>query len=439
MINAADVARTIRRRRAEILGYVSSTASLTFGLVAQTIAFVVLARVMGAKQCGELSLVMTYSSMGLIWCGLCPGEMLRRRTARSRAEYPYLLGHALLVLVSTSIVIGLATSAILTFAIVIDPDPTTNFLVILALVVSNQGLSAWISLAEYIYLAHDNYAGANMINIGAGLVRAALAIVACLAFGVNDLATWSSWLLMSSVITAVACAFAIAPFGAPRYGVFPEELARGTMMCLSSIIAMFRMSTDVMALGAVASPEVVGIYSVARRIVTTAAIVTHSFDRLAYSRLAIAGRSGPAATYRLACRFSGLVSALSLGTSVAIYLAAPLLVPVFGEQYAAAVPVLKAMCWTLWLTGMQFLAMDAINAADRQKARLITEGAASVVCMATVALLTYAYELNGLLIGLYLSMGLIVATLWATLLWLARRDVPTELQTRPLPAEPVMR
>jgi len=117
-----------------------------------------------------------------------------------------------------------------------------------------------------------------------------------------------------------------------------------------------------------------------------------------------------------------------------LYVAAPIVIPVFGAQYSAAVPVLKITCWTLVLTSLQFLAMDAINAADQHKMRLMVEGAVSLVCMALVCALTYGYALDGMLIGLYVTQTLIVAALWGTLWWLAQQGTPAPKTERPIPA-----
>jgi O-antigen/teichoic acid export membrane protein len=418
--DASALKATLSESRRDILGYASSTLSLAIGVIAQTLAFVVLARSLGAEQYGRLTIIMTASSIGLMWCGLGSGEVMRRRVARDKSAYPEVLGHAMIVLAASSVAIGLATSAILSFLVKIDPAPVVNFLVIAALVASNQGLAAWISLSEAIFLSHDDIKGANYVNVISSFARVTVVIGVCLGLGVNTLVAWAFWNLVSSLLIATVCALAVTRFGWPRFLILRDELARGTAMSFGSLIANLRMNMDVLALGVVASPAVVGIYGVCRRVIATASIVGHSFDRLVYARLAIAGRNGPGATLKLAQKYAVYVVILSVAASLALYLCAPVLLLLFGQQYAAAVPILEIMCWSLPLTSLQFLGMDALNAADRHKTRLVVEALVSAVCIALIIVLTLKYTLPGMLAAVYVTTALIVIALWATLWWLTR-------------------
>ncbi len=431
LVNFSAAIRRLRDRRGQIRDYVASTASLAIGLVAQTCAFVIIARALGAEQYGLLTLVTTASSIGLMWCGLGSGEIMRRRVARDRAEYPAVLGHAIVALTVTSLVIALVTAAILAVMIKIDPRAGMNFLIILALVICNQGLTAWVSLTERIFLAHDDFKSANLVNILSGVARAIIVIVVCYGLKVNTLGAWAFWHLATSVMIAIACGAAIRHFGRPKLGIIREELARGSTLSFGSLLAIIRMNVDVLALGAVASPAYVGMYGVARRIIGTASIVSHSFDRQVYSRLAVAGREGASATLHLARKYAGYVTALSFAASILLYFCAPLLVPLFGVQYAAAVPILEILCWSLPLTSLQFLAMDALNAADQHKTRIVIEGATSVVCTGLIVGLTMHYALPGMLASIYVSLVLIVIALWGTLARVAKTTSPAKVPALP--------
>ncbi len=77
--------------------------------------------------------------------------------------------------------------------------------------------------------------------------------------------------------------------------------------------------------------------------------------------------------------------------------------------------MLQVLCWMLCLTGLQFLAADALNAADKHKARFASEGIFNGLGAAIVATLTLQFAFPGMLAGLYVSSILIVAALWLTL------------------------
>lgn len=425
--------RHLSANRRHLLDYIASTGSLATGLVAQTVAFIILARSLGAEQYGLMTIVLTAATLGLMCCGLGSGEMMRRRVARDPAEYPRALGHAICILGLTSTVIAVITTAVLAHLVVVHPDPIRNVAVLFALVVSAQGLTAWISLAEKIFLAFNEYRAANLVNVGSGIARVLTVSLACLAFGVADVKGWAAWQLGSSLVMAGLCAVAIAPYGAPRLGVLRDEIGKGLTISLSSLLISFRQNVDILVLSSVVSPSVIGLYGVARSIVAMASVVSHSFDRLVYSRLVVAGAKGAGATLDLAKRYAGMILPITLATSIALYLVAPLLPIAVGQQYAGAAPMLQVLCWMLCLTGLQFLAADSLNAADKHKARFASEGIFNGLGAAIVAILTLQFALPGMLAALYISSILIVAALWLTL-W---RHASAET-TKPKPGDPAI-
>jgi O-antigen/teichoic acid export membrane protein len=402
--------------------YVSSTSILAVGIAAQSVGFVVLARWLGSDQFGHLSVITAATNLGAAWCGLGTGETMRRRGSREPALYSELLGHSLILLLISGAVLTVMMSAGIAFSVTIDADPFKNFTTIILLVSSNLLLFSWISLTEQILLAHSRFTQANLLNSGFGIVRAITALVACLGFGVNSLSAWAWWNCGAFAAGSLVCAGLLCRYGSPRWRLLWDEIPLGVTMSISGSIAALRQNVDLLALSATAPPHLVGAYGVARRVLGVAVVTGASLDRLIYTKLAIAGKSGPAATLRLAQRYVLYAIGLTGLTSIMIFVLAPLLPLLFGKGFGEMVWIVKTLCWTLILTAVQFVAFDAINAADQHKIRLVVGTVVSIAGAALIVGLSLASGMAGTLTAVYISEIATAAALWTTLKLLSDRQ-----------------
>lgn len=409
-------------KRRFMMRYITSTASMAIALVAHTVGFVVLAQTLGPAEFGKLSVITAVANFGLVWCGLGSSELLRRKVARDRSAYPEVLGHAVSVLLLTSATVGMALAVGLAMTVKVTGVFFSDLGVMVLFVLSNMGMFAWISMTEQILLAHDDVKHANLINIAAGAGRAIAALMACYIFKITELQQWVFWHFGFYLAISVGSTFVIWRLGRPRFGILWSEVRRGLTISATGVFMFMRRNADVLALAAVASPAVVGVYSVARRIVGTADVVSASLDRLVYSNLAVAGEKGARATLRLAGRYAVLASVLCAATSVALFVAAPFVPMIFGERYADAVAPTQILAGTLILTSLQNLASDALNAAEQHEMRFIAETSAGVAGTLLLVALTLGYALPGILVAIYFSGVLGVVALWSMLVWRAARE-----------------
>jgi len=94
----------------------------------------------------------------------------------------------------------------------------------------------------------------------------------------------------------------------------------------------------------------------------------------------------------------------------------------FGTDFNDAVWILRVLCWTLILTAVQFVAFDAINAADQHKVRLIVGTVVGIAGAALIAGFTFSFAITGTFIAVYLSELSTAAALWTTLKLLSDRQ-----------------
>jgi O-antigen/teichoic acid export membrane protein len=402
--------------------YITSTSLLAVGIAAQSIGFIVLARWLGSDQFGHLSMITAATNLAGAWCGLGTGEAMRRRAGRDPALYPQLLGHSLILLLVSGAVLTLIMSTAIAASITIVTDPVENYTVIALLVSSNIVLFAWIGLTEQILLAHSQFTRANLLNSGFGIIRALAALVACFGFEVDSLSSWALWNFAAFAIGSLACVCLLFPYGAPRWRLLWDEIPLGVTLSISGSIAALRQNVDLLALSAIAPPHLVGAYGVARRVLAVAVVTGASLDRLIYAKLAIAGKSGPAATLRLARRYVVYAIGITGITSMAIFVLAPLLPLLFGKGFGDLVWIIRVLCWTLILTAVQFVAFDAINAADQHRIRLVVGTVVGLAGAALIVALSLAFGTTGTFVAVYVAEISTAAALWATLKLLSDRQ-----------------
>jgi O-antigen/teichoic acid export membrane protein len=171
-----------------------------------------------------------------------------------------------------------------------------------------------------------------------------------------------------------------------------------------------------------APPHLVGAYGVARRVIGMAVVTGASLDRLIYANLAIAGKGGASATLRLAQKYVLYAIGLTGVTSLTIFVLAPLLPWLFGKDFDDAIWILKVLCWTLVLTAVQFVAFDAINAADQHRVRLVVGTIVGIAGAVLIVGFSFAFGTTGTFIAVYLTELSMAAALWATLKLLSDRQ-----------------
>jgi O-antigen/teichoic acid export membrane protein len=407
---------------------VSSTTSLLIGLVAQAIGFVILARYLGTVQFGHLVTITAVTALANTVVGFGPGEVLRRVAGRDPSRYPDALGHTILMISGTGLVLSVLVIAGMFYFAPVGVDPSEYLQILLFMVPSSVMLPSYVNLTEYVFLARNDFTRANLVNSGFGVVRALAAVVACGVFGVVSLRSWAIWWTCIHVGMCFICLAAVWRFGRPRWRVLRKEVWLGGNLAFSSFLIMLRHNVDVLVLSAVATPDFVGVYGAGRRVIGAALVVPGSFDRLIYGKLANAGKDGPSATLRLAKKYLTYSLIISAGTSVALFLVAPYAPLVFGVAFGAASDVIRILSWTVITTAVQFLAFDALNAAEHHRVSAMVSGSANVGGAALVVGLGTAFGTPGIYVALYLSDIARGGALWLALNQLARRQDRTAMK-----------
>jgi O-antigen/teichoic acid export membrane protein len=403
------------------LTYFGSTASLVVSSGAQLLTFAILARHLGVEQFGLLMTITAATSLGVQLCGLGASETLVRRVANDPAIYRAALGHNLILIGASGSVLILIFTAIMPRLVSVSSDSFTNLVALVSIVFTNVVLVRWILLTEQIFIARFQYDMANVANVGFAVARTLNAVVACYVFGVHKLSNWALWHFGGHVVVALICVRILSRFGAPEWRLLKNETRLGIYFCTTYFFQAVRQNVDLLVLGLVATPEIVGSFSVARRILDTSALTVAALHRLTYPKLAVASAAGFTNTLALAKMLLPLVIAISSLTSIAIFLGAPILPLLFGKDFSATIDYARAICWVGILFGAQEMAAEALGASGRHGIRAAIYNAGSIVGALLVAVLTYLFIINGTVFAYYAAETLTAVTFWIVMLSMSSR------------------
>src|ERR1700694_620056 len=163
MLNIGALLDFLRPKLPMLRLLVNSTASLLIGTVAQAVGFVILARYLGTAQFGHLVTMTAVAALANTWFGFGPGEVLRRIASRDPAHYPDALGHTLIMISATGVVLSFLVAAGLFFFLPMGADRSESLQILLFFVPSSVMLLSYVNLTEYIFLARNDFTRANLV------------------------------------------------------------------------------------------------------------------------------------------------------------------------------------------------------------------------------------------------------------------------------------
>lgn len=402
--------------------YAGSFGSLVLGTLGQIASVLILARHLGAYQFGLLMTVIALALVGLNLCGIGAGEAMVRRVARDPAMYPSLLGHNLILVLGSGVVI---TAVLVGVTPIVAPEVWNqpHPLITLTLLVTSQVIGfRWVMMVDQVFLAHGRYGTANLITAGNSLLRAAAAAIAFLVFDASSLAEWAVWLFAATMAAVLVTLWLIRPFGRPRWQIIRSELPLGLHYSTPAFFLAFRQNADLVSLGAFSNPAIVGAYAFARRANDQAIVAIDALTRIIYPGLAVAGTEGAAKVVPLAARYTFMALLLALGTSVAVFLVAPLLPLILGEDFAPSVIFLRILCWIILVKAVQAVAYDSLGAIEQHRLRARLYNFGSIIAVGLIAGLTYLFGWEGTLAGVYAAEIGISTALWVALLAIRKRE-----------------
>jgi O-antigen/teichoic acid export membrane protein len=405
-----------------IVSYLLSSGSLASASLAQLITFAILARALGPAEFGLFVQISAVTAIAVQICGLGASDSLLRRVSVEPGSYPLLLGHNLLLIGVTGIVLVFGGVATMSSWTPFHSRPDIDVWTIALLFFSNVVLVRAIVLVETVFLSLGRLRSANRSVIGFAVARTATAALACIVFGVSSLSEWAVWQFCGHLLYALMGAAWLRPLGLPRFGIVRDELRLGILFSSQFVVRALRSNMDLFVIGLLAPIETVGSYGVARRIMDSSYLSIDAFNRLVYPRFARASCDGLHVLLPAAKRAVGAALALGIVTFLALFVLAPYLPLLFGRDYHDLAFFVRCLSGTIVLVGAWAVAIDLLGASGRQGTRALILNGTNILGSGLIAAATWLAAPIGTFVALYIIEGSVVISAWLALLRLSRRS-----------------
>lgn len=396
-----------------VMSYAASGGSLIVSSAAQLLTFAVLARFLGVNEFSLFVAISAVSAIAVHLCGIGGTECLVRRVARDHAMYPAMLGHNIILVGTSGLLLVLTGALAMPYFFDISPNAAVNGLEITVMLITNIVLVRCILFAEQVFIAFSDFGSANKVVMGFALIRTAAAVLACIVFGVSTLAGWIVWQFAAHVLMFAFCFLALRKLGRPKFRLVREELPLGLYFSIPFILKAARQNADLLVLSLVTSAEIMASYSVARRIIDSSYLSVDALNRIVYPGTARASQDGLHLATDRVRRICAAALAISIGAALAIFILAPVLPYLFGHDYTSLVPFVRILCWVVIPVGCWAIAVEALGAAGHQGARAMVMGLGSLLGAAVAAFGTWYAPPVGTFVSYYVIEIAMTIAAWA--------------------------
>lgn len=428
-VNNTGKTAQLRKLWPVIISYAASSGSLFAANLAQLLTFAILARFLGPHEFGMFISMMAVTAIANYICGIGAAECLVRRVAQDRGMYPAMLGHNLILILTTGAALVVLGILVLPIWMTLSPTTAGNLTGIFLMLVTNIVLLRLILLVEQIYIAHSDFVSANLSVVGFAVARTIAAALACLVFGVSDVVEWAAWQFTCHVIVALIYGYFLLRLGKPHFRIVREELRLGFLFATPFIFRAIRQNIDLLLLGMLLPTTVVGSYGVTRRIIDSSALSVEAMNRLVYPRMAVACAGG--IHNGMSQIKKVLVAAILIGvvTSLSIFIIAPYLPILFGHEYDSLVSFTRILCWSTIFVALWAVSTDALGASGHHGYRAMILNVANILGAPLLAFATWMAPPTGTFASIYMiEIGIMIGS-WAAVLYLVRRSRAAALKS----------
>lgn len=338
--------------------------------LAQGLVFLIVARTLGTEGYGAFSAVLAWAGVWVHFCGLGGPVILIRNVARDPESFSQNWG------------LTLAAMALGTFPVLVVfawsawrllPDLSCWLLVSLGLA----ELVFWplANAGDFAYRGFERMGRSARLLLTPVLARlmAAFALVGLVHWQTKAerVKLWGCLYAAASLMSAVYALFrATRDLGRPswpsRRTLWPY-IVEGLPFSFWGSANKIYVDADKFLLARMASLEITGIYSAGYRLIDLAFLPLHALLDAAVPRLFRAGAQGPAFALRgsLPLIWPAVGYALSIG--IGMWLAAPLIGRLLGENYVGSIQVVRWLSW-MPLVGLPRLLLSyAAATGDAQR------------------------------------------------------------------------
>jgi O-antigen/teichoic acid export membrane protein len=400
---------------------VQGTLWLLFGkgmrLVLQAAYFVIIARTLGVENYGAF--VGTTALVAIVspFIGLGIDTLLLKNVAKNRDLLREYWGNAILMVLVT----GLGLMGVLALISPILLPRSISPLMILLVAVSDLIFGSITNVAGRAFQAVDRLNISAQIGISVMFLKVVAAFSLMSFFPAPNPLDWVYLYLLSSIISAVFAVILVHHYlGSPKLalGRIMPELREGIYFSISTSAYTIYNDIDKTMLARLSTLEATGIYAAAYRLIDVAFIPVISIAGAAYADFFRKGKDGIRATAAFAKPLVLITSSYSVLAGIGLFLLAPFVPDVLGDDYISVVPALQLLAPIPLFRAMQHFGGDTLSGAGFQGLRSSVEVMIAVFNIAINLWLIPLYSWQGAAWSSLASDGLLMIMLWSMVAFL---------------------
>lgn len=224
-------------------------------------------------------------------------------------------------------------------------------------------------VSSQAFQAHERLSGTATLLALAAFGR--LIAAGVLAVTQGGLAEWGFYYFLATLVTAaVAVWMMIRRFGSPKRALGQSaQLGLGSYFALGTAAKATYTDLDKAILLRLAGDATAGVYGAAYKIVTVSFAPVQALLAAASARFFRSGADGVRGSFATAKKIMPSTLALGLFSAATLFLAAPLVPRILGEDYVEASRVVRWLAPLPFLQGIHYVFAEALSGAGRQAAR----------------------------------------------------------------------
>ena len=414
-----------RRRRPADTVLAKDTLWIAFGQVLrvgmQAAYFVLIARALGTRDFGAYVGVLAVVAVAAPFASLGSGSLLIKHVARTPHTFPQHWGKAL----ATTLLTGTILLGIVTIVARVWLPASISLRLVLAVGAADLLFVRLVDISAQAYQAYQRLPRTALLQLLLSPLRLVAAITLVTVTSTPTAVEWGMLYLVSALVGAgVALALVKRELGGPEFHVrqLGSELREGAFFSVSHSAQTSISDIDKAMLARLATLEATGVYAAAYRLVDVAFLPIGSLLVATYARFFQHGVQGVRATARYARRLLGLGACYGLLAGAALYLLAPTLPAILGDEYRGAITTVRWLAVLPLLKTIYYLGADALTGAGYQGARTMVQVSVAAVNVLLNVWLIPLYSWRGAAVATVLSEGLLGLAIWTTLWHLGRHE-----------------
>jgi O-antigen/teichoic acid export membrane protein len=380
-------------------------------VLVQAVYFVVLARVLGATSYGAFAAAVAVSALVSPFSSLGTNTLMVKNVARdsSVVAREWLRAVLFTTLGGSAIAIGLG---LLSKFLIPHELPVGAFIMIvtadlIGLRLIEVSAGAWQALGNSKPLA----VLPTMTNILRLAVAGGMAYFSTTA----SLSLWASLYLLATLpfgLVVVAVGFRKFGYSSDRLGFSPAEFREGMLYSVALSSQNAYNDIDKTMLAKIESSSSAGVYSAAYRIIDMAYVPVRTVAAAAYPHFFREGEAGLRSVIKFTRKICPIVLALGATGAVAVALLAPYAPLILGDEYAAAVDIIRLLSPLVILRAVSFLAADALTGSGNQGFRTLSQIGIALVNIGLNFILIPDFGITGAVISTLFCEMLLGLMLW---------------------------